>query len=367
MSHLDVAHRLEALAPLRASALALAAGLALSATAARAQAPAAAPSTSPAGVAAAGASESATTIVVLPTPAPPRSHRELAGHLFLPSHLILDPFSVTSFGSYFGVGSGQAIGPVFDPGPPPAITPDSKWYGYTGLAQQFDLNIRFFEYLSMRAFLGAGAYQGTGSGSALVIGTNVRLFGDLELKGSLPLGKHVRLALAAGARYGPTFNVLILDGLVNAINACRADPANCTVDPGSFLQESETLTWNATLSAAWAPWPWLGLVANVEYLNPRKTGKASLSQNGLRLAGSVEFDAKPLVSWLPLGVNFVYDVVGPLGTDGVTTTQNTGFGLFYTGSRDLALGVEVNWQQGRLQSNLVSETTLAWVDFRYYW
>jgi len=366
MSHPDVAHRLEALAPLRASALALAAGLALSAAAARAQAPAPAPSPSPAGAAAAGASESATTIVVLPTPAPPRSNRELAGHLFLPSHLISDPFSVTSFGSYFGVGSGEALGKTLvDIGPPPVFGGE-KWYGYTGLAQQFDLNVRFLEYLSGRVLLGAGAYQGTGSGSALVIGTNVRLFGDLELKGSLPLGKHVRLALAAGARYGPSFNVLIADGLVNWIESCQTDPT-CTLDSADFLQESDTLTWNATLSAAWAPWPWLGLVANVEYLNPRKTGKASISENGLRLAAAVEFDAKPLVSWLPLGVSFVYDVVGPIGTDGVTTTQNTGFGLFFTGSRDLALGIEVNWQQGRLQSSLVAETTLAWVDFRYYW
>jgi hypothetical protein len=66
-------------------------------------------------------------------------------------------------------------------------------------------------------------------------------------------------------------------------------------------------------------------------------------------------------------VNFVYSVVGPLGSGGVTTTQNTGFGLFYTGRKDLALGIEIDWQQGRLESSLVSQATAAWVDFRYYW
>ena len=309
--------------------------------------------------------ETATTTVV--TPAEERSHRELAGHLFLPSHLIQDPFSVTSFGSYFGVGVGEARGPeLVDLGPPPVFAPDSKWYGYTGLAQQFSLDVRIIEYLSARLMLLAGAFQGTGSGSALVVGTNVRMVGDIELKGSLPLGKHVRLALSAGAAYGPVYNILILDGLVDVINQCRADP-NCTISAGDFLKETDTVTWNATLSAAWAPFPFLGFMGNVQFLNPRSTGSTVVSQNGAKFAAAAEFDAKPLVSWLPLGVSLVYSIVTPIGSGGVTTTQNTGFGLFYTGRKDLALGIEIDRNQGRLESSLVSEATLAWVDFRYYW
>jgi hypothetical protein len=367
----------------RATILGATAAIAFAATSARGQTPSPAPAapaaeaTAPApGAAAAPATtsstETATTVVVLPAAAPPaaeKSHRELAGHLFMPSHLIQDPFSVTSFGSYFGLGAGNAVGPVLDPGPPPAITANSKWYGYTGLAQEFDLNVRIIEYLSLRLFLGAGAFQGTGSGSALVVGTNVRLTGDLELKGSLPLGEHVRLALSLGAAYGPVFNVLILEGVVDAINACRADPANCTVDAGNFLQESDTTTWKGTLSFAWAPFPFLGVMANAGYLNPRQTstGKASLSQNGLRLGGALEFDAKPLVSWLPIGVSLVYDILSPVGGIGIATAQNMGFGFYYTGRKDLSLGLEIDWRSGRLESSLVSEATLAWVNFRYYW
>jgi hypothetical protein len=108
-------------------------------------------------------------------------------------------------------------------------------------------------------------------------------------------------------------------------------------------------------------------MGNVQFLNPRQTGSTVVSQNGLRLGAAAEFDAKPLVSWLPLGLSVVYAIVSPIGSGGVTTTQNTGFGLFYTGRKDLALGIELNWQQGRLESSLVSEATLAWVDFRYYW
>jgi hypothetical protein len=335
------------------------------APAAEATAPAPGAAAAPA---ATSSAETAATVVV--TPAAEKSHRELAGHLFLPSHLIQDPFSVTSFGSYFGVATGEARGPeLVDPGPPPVFAPDAKWYGYTGLAQQFDLNVRIIEYLSARLLLAAGAYQGTGSGSALVVGTNIKALGDIELKGSLPLGEHVRLGLSAGAAYGPVYNILILEGVRKIIDACRSDPnsPDCTINAGDFLQETDTVTWNATLSAAWAPWPFLGFMGNVQYLNPRSTGSNVVSQNGLKLAAAAEFDAKPLVSWLPLGVSLVYNIVTPLGSGGVTTTQNTGFGLFYTGRKDLALGIEIDWQQGRLESSLVSQATAAWVDFRYYW
>jgi len=74
------------------------------------------------------------TLLVLASPAPvraqgapahgpaaadgPVSHRALAGHLFVPSHLVQDPFSYTAVGLFWGVGGGEAIGPTLDLGPP---------------------------------------------------------------------------------------------------------------------------------------------------------------------------------------------------------------------------------------------------------
>ena len=37
--------------------------------------------------------------------------REMNGHFFMPSHLIEDPFSYTAFAMFFGLGSGNALGP----------------------------------------------------------------------------------------------------------------------------------------------------------------------------------------------------------------------------------------------------------------
>lgn len=36
--------------------------------------------------------------------------------------------------------------------------PDSKWYGYTRLSQEFTVDVRFLEYLSVRSTVG-GADQ----------------------------------------------------------------------------------------------------------------------------------------------------------------------------------------------------------------
>jgi hypothetical protein len=47
----------------------------------------------------------------------PVSHRALAGQLFVPSHLVQDPFSCTSVWLFWGVGGGEAIGPTLDLGP----------------------------------------------------------------------------------------------------------------------------------------------------------------------------------------------------------------------------------------------------------
>ena len=309
------------------------------------------------------------TVVVKETPKPPapvKFGNEMGGHFFIPSHLIEDPFSYTAFGMSFGLGSGKALGPELQL-QPPEILQESKWYGYTGLGVGLSMNVRFLEYLSARAVVQTSAYLGTGSGAVLVVGSAARVTGDLGVKGSLPVGEHFRFAATLDVSYGPVYTILIAQGVVDAIEACRADPATCTIDLGTFLEQQDTVTWIAGLSGAWAPLPYLGVIGNLQFIAPTKTGKASISQNGLTLAATVDFDAKPLLAWLPVGMNLTYSITSPIGGNGVTTTQDWGVGVYYTGRPDLSLGLELDWKFNRLQSNQAGESTLAWVNFRYYW
>ena len=342
---------------MRTTAFAIAAALCLWATRSQAEESAPAPVAAP-----------ASTVASTPAPCPPqeKSHRELGGHYFMPSHLTIEPFSYTSFGMNIGLGMGQALGPTLDTSTQPPSLGPSKWYNYNGIALQFMLDVRILEYLSLYLAADASAYAGTGRASILVVGTGVNLAGTLGVKGSLPIGEHVRLALSVNARFGPTYALLLLDPIRNALEQCKADPNNCTL-PSDILSQGNTVTWTAALVGAWAPWAFLGVNLNLDYIHPGETGQGSYAQNGVYFAGTVDFDAMPLVRWLPLGVNFGYSIATPIGGSGVPTTTNWDFGFYYTGRKDLALGIEVDFKSGKLNNTQNQTSTLAWINFRYYW
>jgi hypothetical protein len=308
------------------------------------------------------------TAGTVPSPVPvaeERMGRDLGGHLFLPSHLLDDPFSYTAFGTYFGLGAGNALAPEIQAIPPAII--GEKWYGYTGLGLGMQLNARILEYLSARATLITTAYLGTGSGAALTVGTSARITGDLGVKGSLPVGDNWRFSAAVDVSYGPVFSLLLANGLIEALNNCKLNPSQCSIDFGSGFQQINAVTWTGSLAAAWAPTPFLGFMGNAQFIAPTKTGDASIAQNGVNLAISAEFDALPLVKWLPVGVNTAYQLTTGVGGNKVPTANAAGFGLYYTGRKDLALGLEIDWQWSTLDTQQISTGTLAWLNFRYYW
>ncbi len=311
---------------------------------------------------------SASAPVPVPQPAEPKMARELNGHAFLPSHIVDNPFSDSSFGITFGLGSGEAWAPTLQwtPPDPPALGP-SKWYGYTGLGIGVVGSYRILEYLSVRALLVTTAYLGTGNGAVLTVGTAARVTAGAGVKGSLPVGDNFRFAATFDITYGPVYSVLIAQGLRDTIQQCIANPQTCNIDQGSFMQQQSTVTYVGGLVGSWAPWRFLGVTANVQFLFPTKTGRASYSQNGIALGAVADFDLKPLVSFLPIGLNAAYSITSPMGSNGVTTLQEYGGGLYYTGRKDLALGFELDWKIGRLESQLASQVTTGWLNFKYYW
>ena len=214
----------------------------------------------------------------------PVSHRALAGHLFVPSHLVQDPFSYTSAGLFWGVGGGDAIGPTLDLGPPPRIDfVNSRSYGFNGLGLGMILDARILEWISIHGSAEATAYLGTGNRSLLVLGTNAQITGSVGLKGSLRLGEHVRLAAILDAQYGPVFTALIVQGLIDAVNSGQ-------ISLDQFYQERKALTWIPALAGAFAPFPFVGVTMNVRLLFPDGSGNAQFASSGIALAGMVDLD-----------------------------------------------------------------------------
>jgi hypothetical protein len=288
------------------------------------------------------------------------SHRELAGHLFAPSHLVQDPFSYTGVGVFWGVGGGDAIGPTLDVGPPPRLDfVNTRSYGVNGLGLGMILEARILEWISIHGSADATAYLGTGNRSLLVVGTTAQITGLVGLKGSLRLGEHVRLAAILDAQYGPVFTALILPGLIDAVTSGQ-------ISLDQFYRDSKALTWIPALTGAFAPFPFVGVTANVRLLFPDGSGNAQFASSGITFAGMVDLDLRPLVQFLPLGLSGVYSILSPLG-GALATTQNFGLGVYYTGIPELAAGIEIDWWLGRLASQHVASFTSAWVNLRYYW
>jgi hypothetical protein len=308
----------------------------------------------------------APTDVTATTPAAPAAKpgpRELGGHQFIASHLIEHPFSVTSFAQNFGVGAGEALGPRLDlSGSAPVALPDSKWYGYAGFVEQIDLTVRILDWLSVRGGFAAGLRQGAGNGSAIVVGTTANAAGVLGVKGSMQLAENVRGSLSLNAAYGPTLNLLLLQGLKQAAAAGK-------LSAGEFFNSRDALTTNLTAGTAWAPWRWLGVIGNLAYQHTRSATLADVDQNGILAAGTVEFDALPLVPWLPVGTGVTYRYTGPIGsgTGAVATEDEVSVGAYYTGRPNLVLGLEVEGRVGRIDTELKARQALAWINFRYYW
>jgi hypothetical protein len=292
-----------------------------------------------------------------------KSHRELAGHVFIPSSLIRYPFSQTSFGLKFGMGSGTATGPSLvwtgNPSDPLAFGPN-KDYPFNGLGFGVDGSARILEWLSARLSIFGDAYLGSSRESILVVGTQVKASADLGVQGSFQLGKHFRLAAALDVVYGPAFSVLVADGIANAI---KNGAGNANV-----LDQTSTFTWIPNVSGAWAPFPFLGLTLNISSINPytKATGTASYAQNGWGLALAADFDLAPLVPAVPFGVLVAYSLVGPLGGVGVTRVNSYDFGFFYTGRKDLALGIEFDIRSTRIQGDLAATMTIVVFTMRYY-
>ena len=288
------------------------------------------------------------------------SHRELAGHLFMPSHLVQDPFSYTGVGLFWGVGGGHATGPTLDLGPPPRIDfQNTRLYGLNGLGLGLALEVRILEWISIHGSADATAYLGTGNRSLLVLGTSAQLTGLVGLKGSLRLGEHVRLAVLLDAQYGPVFTALILPGLVDAVNSGQ-------ISLDQFYQENQALTWIPALSGAFAPFPFVGVTLNLRFLFPDGSGNAQFASSGIAVAGMVDLDLGSIVPFVPIGLSGVYSLISPLG-GALATTQDFGLGLYYTGVPELAAGIEIDWRLGRLASQHVADFTAAWVNLRYYW
>ena len=293
-----------------------------------------------------------------------REHRtvpELGGHIFAPSMLVEPPFRETTFKLGLLYGVGDATGPKYDING--NVTGQAN-YTFGVLAQTFRYEYQFLEWLSAGAVVLTSMYTGLDGPSAISVGAQFGIGVGARVKAGHRFGP-VDVALVTDVSTGPEYGILVAAAVLRAL-------LDNQVEPGAALQSTHSTTVNPTLSAAWAPWPALGITGNLGYVfkSLKVSGTPIRDQSGVQYGAAVDFDFGKISS-VPIAVLAAFRVTSPVGDDGIPTIADFSGGLFYSAIRELALGLEVGWRNFTLrpgtQTALDSNGTVAQLSVQYYW
>ena len=292
-----------------------------------------------------------------PPSRPPPHPRELNGHAFIPSNIITDPFTATWFNSQTGFGYLRANVEQRDENGMPngnhlvlALVPFTQGFG-----AQIGVLPR---YWALRVSAAGIAIPPVSLDGALDFGAQA----GYEVKGgttlSFRIGRFLRLGGAFDVVYDSTLRFNIVDAIVNSINAGKVNASTLliTTNTGEIL-------WTA--SAALGLHPALGLVLSAQYGHSFSTVGVMHSDDGEALLGAtLDLDLKA-VSPIPIGLLGAYKL--QVTTSDSSPSHNLSGGFYYTGRRNLLLGVEtqVLLPPGRPTVDLLFVYGI--ITLRYYW
>jgi hypothetical protein len=348
------------------SRLTLLAGLLLLApslarTSAEEPAPAAPAATSTATPAAAPAS---------PAAEPANQGRELGGHVFMPTLGIQGPFAVTSFGTFLTLGEGSTVASSTIQLPSGALEPVSGSVTYVAIGGVLAYEYEFLRGVSARIGISESLYSGTTGLAVAVVGTNARLGFGAGLTAGMTLGDSLRLSAVADVTSAPRLGLLLGPALQAFADSCRSGLTDCTFDFGLLFQQENVIELQPGVAVGWAPLKSLGVTGNLSYSysSIKTKGGGSASQSGVSAGAAVDFDFGA-VSRVPVGLQLTWASLVPVSGEGNTRYTDIGGGLFYTGRKDLSLGLQLVVRRFRVVPEVdVSWTTvMSQVGLRYFW
>jgi len=293
----------------------------------------------------------------------------------MPTLGIQGPFAITSFGTFLTLGQGSTVGFVTIqlPGsPPPAPSTYSGNIEYVAIGGVLTYEYEFLRGVSARVGLSESLYSSTTGASLAVVGTNIRLGFGAGVTAGLTLGESVRLAAVFDVTSAPRLGLLLGPAINSAIESCRTGLTSCEFDFGQLFQQQNVLELQPGLAASWAPHRSLGLTANLSYAHSsiEVTGAnaGTSSTGGVSLGVAADFDFMG-VSKVPVGLQLTWNSLIPVSGERTSRFTDVGGGLFYTGRKDLSLGLQLFVRRFQVVPAVeVSWTTvLAMVGLRYFW
>jgi hypothetical protein len=253
------------------------------------------------------------------------------------------------------------------PPPPPQTIDGDISYAATGGVLTYEYQI--WRGISARVGLSETLYSGTTGAAVAVVGTNIRLGLGAGLTAGMQLGDSVRVAAILDATYAPRIGLLLGPAIKSAYDSCQAGLSSCTFDFSKLFDQENVFEVQPGVSAAWAPLRSLGVTGNLTYVYSKIAGTNTDTPDGNAVMPglAVDLDLGQLTR-VPLGLQVTWSSLIPISGGGSSRFTDVGGGLFYTGRKDLSLGLQVVDRRFRVSpSTDVSWTTIvAMIGLRYY-
>ena len=279
--------------------------------------------------------------------------------MFTPSPYVVSPFSTTHLGSHTAFAYATATSSRFNL---QGEVIGERDYTLAGFGNNVQYQYRFADWLAARVSGNLVLFSGIDGKSALAAGASFRYNVGLGLTSGFRLGDAIRIAFVLDAGFQPAIDLTIREAILRAIETGQADGGEDAFVLG------KTVEYRPGLSFAWAPFPLVGLSAEVRYVYidiEDSSSQDPAAGDAVDMAALVDVDFGTISSW-PIALTALYRQQEPTTDEGFRI-QDAALGIFYTARPHLAAGVTVTRQWFNVRPAIESTATFTHILMRYYW
>jgi hypothetical protein len=280
--------------------------------------------------------------------------RVLNGHLFLPSEVVGDPFTPTYLDESTGFGYASLRTTQVDNSGNPIGT---SQFQLGALGQGFKFQLGILDSWAARLAASGTALSGINADSALIAGATVGYTLSTGATYSFMQG-NLRMAGSLDLDYAPLYTFSPVGALLSTISTGK-------IDTSTLFTSSDTIRIRPAFLVAMGISPSLGLRGVVDYVQEFVTSTPSSRNGAVDLGAALDVDLRALTA-VPLGLLAGYKLMVPTSGDG--WGHQLALGVFYTGARNLGLGLETVLQLPAAPAGTSDfYVLLASLTLRYYW
>jgi len=290
------------------------------------------------------------------------SHPELAGHTFVPSTLLPDPFIQTYLSTVVGLGQAFDYGLAW-----PILSDDTLFVAdgeLTWVSLGFGYRQRVTDWLALGGRMEAGARVGTNAASAVSDGVSVAT--GIQFGGVARLARSRSLVLSGYLDVAHS-NLTLLNILGFAEELIDSVTTGGSLDSLSISFNYSAWRAHGGLRVAYAPTKLLGLGAMADMAVGEEFLTLEDSYVDLDLGASVDLNFHS-AGYFPLGVVLGYRFSTYAETSEASTSNNHGavLGVSYMGHDDFSVGLEAYGGRIPLRDGDIIKVAILGIRMRYY-